>query len=138
MKKKLFLFRAGMAGVLFAVTVATSSAVYAATPADGGSSGSAKNNVCIGIGLTDSGGKCGDNGAQLTASISAAINILSLAVGIAAVVMLIAAGLKFVTAGGEANKIAGAKNSIIYALIGVIVVALAQFVVRFVLTQVKP
>jgi hypothetical protein len=124
-----------MACLLVAGTMAAGFGAGTATAAP--APGSAQENVCKGIGLTASNGKCGDNGDQVRSAIAAAINILSLAVGIAAVVMIIVAGLKFITAGGEASKIASAKGSIIYAVIGVIVVALAQFIVRFVLTQVK-
>lgn len=139
MKRHFIVIRRLVAGsLLLAMLVMSTGSASAALVPPAGSSGSAKDNVCIGIGLTTSNGKCGDNGDQVRSAIAAAINILSLAVGIAAVVMIIVAGFKFITAGGEASKIASAKGSIIYAIIGIVVVALAQFIVRFVLTQVKP
>lgn len=97
----------------------------------------AKGDVCNGIGLTSSGGGCGDSGAALNNAIRVAINLLSFAVGVAAVVMVIVAGLKFITAGGDANKITSARGSIIYALIGLVIVASAQLIVHFVLTNAK-
>jgi len=63
------------------------------------------------------------------------VNIISIIVGFISVVMIIWGGMKYVTSGGESGKITSAKNTIMYALIGLVVVALAQFIVRFVLKQ---
>jgi len=63
------------------------------------------------------------------------INIFSVIVGVIAVIMIIVGGLKYITSGGESSNVSGAKNTIIYAIVGLIVVALAQFIVRFVLTN---
>jgi cytochrome bd-type quinol oxidase subunit 2 len=67
--------------------------------------------------------------------IQLAINMFSLIVGVISVIMIIVGGLKYITSGGEGTNITGAKNTIMYAIIGLVVVALAQIVVRFVLTQ---
>lgn len=64
------------------------------------------------------------------------INILSVIIGIVAVIMIIIAGLKYITSGGDSNKTASAKNTLIYALIGLVIVALAQFITNFVLDTV--
>lgn len=63
------------------------------------------------------------------------INILSIVVGFAAVVMIIIAGLRFITAGGDSNGVAAARGSIIYAIVGLIIVAIAQVLVHFVLNK---
>jgi hypothetical protein len=68
--------------------------------------------------------------------ITLVINIFSVIVGIVAVIMIIVGGFKYITSGGESGKIGGAKNTIIYAIIGLIIVALAQFIVHFVLGNV--
>jgi hypothetical protein len=64
------------------------------------------------------------------------INIFSLVVGIAAVIMIIIGGLKYIISGGDASNVTGAKNTILYAIVGLVVVALSQFVVRYVLSRV--
>ena len=74
-----------------------------------------------------------DQATQLIASI---INILSLVVGVVAVVMIIIGGFKYITSGGDSGNVTGAKNTILYAIIGLVIVALAQVIVRFVLSQV--
>lgn len=62
------------------------------------------------------------------------VNVFSIVVGIAAVVMIIFGGFKYITSGGDSNNVSGAKNTLIYAIVGLIVVALAQFIVHYVLS----
>jgi hypothetical protein len=63
------------------------------------------------------------------------LNIFSAIVGIAAVIMIIFAGFKYITAGGDSSKINSAQQTIIYAVVGLVIVALAQIIVRFVLRE---
>lgn len=67
--------------------------------------------------------------------ITDAINIFSIIVGIIAVIMIIVGGFKYITSGGDSGNISSAKNTIIYAVIGLVIVALAQFLVQFVLDK---
>ncbi len=64
------------------------------------------------------------------------VNIFSLIVGIVSVIMIIYGGFRYVTSGGDSGNVSSAKNTIIYAIIGLVVVALAQFIVQFVLDKV--
>jgi cytochrome bd-type quinol oxidase subunit 2 len=64
------------------------------------------------------------------------INIFSIVVGVISVIMIIIGGLKYITSGGESGNVTSAKNTILYAVIGLVVVALAQIIVRFVLAKV--
>ena len=61
------------------------------------------------------------------------INVLSWIIGVIAVIMIIIGGLKYITSGGDSGNVSGAKNTILYAIIGLVIVALAQVIVRFVL-----
>lgn len=99
---------------------------------------------CVGQGSNlngDLGGTCeqfdasssGDK--SITDAITLIVNIVSIVVGVVAVIMIIWGGLRYITSGGESSKITSAKNTIIYALIGLVVVALAQFIVHFVLAK---
>lgn len=65
------------------------------------------------------------------------INIISIIVGVVAVIMIIFGGFKYITSGGTSEKVTGAKNTILYGLIGLIIVALAQVIIKFVLGQTK-
>jgi hypothetical protein len=64
------------------------------------------------------------------------INLFSLVVGVVAVIMIIIGGLRYITSGGESSNVSTAKNTIIYAIVGLVIVALAQFIVHFVLGKV--
>jgi hypothetical protein len=75
---------------------------------------------------------------SFTALIKRIINIFSVIIGVVAVIMIIIGGFKYITSGGESSNVSGAKNTIIYAIVGLIVVALAQFIVHFVLAQTSP
>jgi cytochrome bd-type quinol oxidase subunit 2 len=63
------------------------------------------------------------------------VNIFSAIVGVIAVIMIIVGGFRYITSGGDSNHVSSAKTTIIYALVGLVIVALAQLIVRFVLTQ---
>lgn len=65
--------------------------------------------------------------------ITLVINIFSILVGVVSVIMIIIGGFKYVTSGGDSGNVTGAKNTILYAIIGLVVVALAQLIVKFVL-----
>ncbi len=108
-------------------TVATPAYAAAVCPADSSSRGQ----VFRGIGQAP--GTCDDTGVKR--AIHAAVVILSIVVGVAAVIMVILAGFKYITSGGESGRVANAKNTLIYALVGLAVAALAQFLVHFVLNQ---
>lgn len=63
------------------------------------------------------------------------INIFSFVVGVVSVIMIIIGGLKYITSSGDSGNVQGAKNTILYAVIGLVVVALAQVIVKFVLSK---
>lgn len=70
---------------------------------------------------------------SVTDYIATAINLFSIVVGIIAVIMIIIGGVKYITSGGDSGNVTGAKNTILYAIIGLVVVALSQIIVQFVL-----
>ena len=96
---------------------------------------SSKDDVCSGIGLA--GGNCGDNGQHVSTVVQNIIRVLSIITGIVAVIMLIIGGFKYITSGGDSSKVASAKSTIVYAIVGLIIVALAQVIVQFVIGQTK-
>jgi len=89
--------------------------------------------------------QCGANGANgssqtsqqaegnVNTTIKNIINLLTVIIGIVAVVMVLIAGFRYITSGGKQESVASAKNTLLYAVIGLIIVALAQIIVRFVL-----
>jgi cytochrome bd-type quinol oxidase subunit 2 len=96
--------------------------------------------LCSGASLSVSnGGSCADTSTgtdKINSIITTVINIFSLVVGVVSVIMIILGGFRYITSGGDSSNVSSAKNTIIYALIGLVVVALAQFIVQFVLNKV--
>lgn len=79
--------------------------------------------------------KASSSETKLNSLITTIVNVLSVIIGILAVIMIIIGGAKFITSGGDSGKVSSAKTTVIYALVGLIIVALAQFIVRFVLSK---
>ena len=94
---------------------------------------SAKQAVCDG--LNTEGEDCDTAGASSTIEgvIETVVNILSWIIGIVSVIMIIIGGFKYVTSNGDANAISSAKSTILYAIVGLVIAALAQAIVQFVL-----
>lgn len=97
---------------------------------------SAKQDACSGTQLTGSGACDATAADKINSIITTVVNILSIIVGIAAVVMIIIGGFRLVTSGGDPNTVSSARKGILYALVGLVVVAFAQFMVKFVLNRV--
>lgn len=92
--------------------------------------------VCAGLeGAGGSGCEPDRDDITVESTVRTMINIFSWIVGIIAVIMIIVGGAKYVTSGGDSNGIQSAKNTIMYALIGIVIVALAQVIVQFTLTK---
>jgi len=97
------------------------------------------NNLCSGsnFDLTGKSTDCNDQGNNSVGNkVQTFLNILSAAVGLVAVAMIIYAGFRYVTSGGNEAGVKAAKNAIIYAVIGLVVVAIAQLIVHFVIHSV--
>lgn len=135
MKQKILILLALAIGVVATPLLATgnASALF-----DG-----AKGQVCRGANLDNSNSNCNAEdkdkktpSQRVNGTIQNIINLLTLIVGIAAVVLIIINGLRFVTANGDSGAINTARNGIIYALIGAVIAAFAQIIVRFVLNRI--
>ena len=76
-----------------------------------------------------------DPGTTLNSTTKNIINLLSLVAGAAAVIMLIIGGFRYTTSAGNPESAKAARNTILYGVIGLVVVAVAQVVVHFVLSN---
>ena len=72
-------------------------------------------------------GKCG--------IISKIITIISWVVGVASVAMAITGGLKYVASAGDPQQAATARRTLLFAVIGVVIVILAQGIITFVFNR---
>lgn len=101
---------------------------------------SSKAAACDALNTLDASQSCATPGGSSAAEssvnklIQTVVNILSIVVGVVAVIMLIVSGFRFITGGSDTNSVAAARRTLIYALVGLVIVALAQFMVRAVLT----
>ncbi|MCH8748600.1 hypothetical protein IH781_02515 [Patescibacteria group bacterium] len=77
-------------------------------------------------------------GSDLPNAITNILNALLVLVAIAALIMLIIGGVRYIFSGGDEEKAAAAKNTILYALVGLVVIALAAVAVNFILQAVGP
>jgi hypothetical protein len=114
-------------------------AVTASVSAEAPSNLDQNGNLCSGSAIDLSGGTdctaASENGDTLSTKIATVINIISVVVAAVAVIMLMIGGFRYVTSGGKQESVAGAKNTIMYAIIGLVIVALAQVIVKFVLNR---
>jgi TRAP-type C4-dicarboxylate transport system permease small subunit len=135
MNKRLQTWLAGLALALMLI-LGLAMPVAAQTPQD-----EINNGLCSGSNfeLTDNPGQCNTAGVDATTRINnivhTIVNLLSAVVGVVAVIMIIVGGLRYVTSGGNDTSVTSAKNTILYAVIGLVVVALAQIIVRFTLSK---
>lgn len=79
--------------------------------------------------------KNSDPSAGLTNLAKSITKWFSIIVGAVSIIMIIYGGFRYITSGGDSGRVGNAKNTLIYAIIGLIVVALAQLIVNVVLTQ---
>ncbi len=61
--------------------------------------------------------------------------VIASVAGVAAVIMIIISGFHYIAAAGDAQKIAVAKNTLIGAIAGLVIIALAQAIVTFVVLK---
>ena len=102
--------------------------------------------VCEGIGAVGGDSSCGTTktaaecknnpnaaGCEVNSAVVNIINLISWAAGIVAVIMVMLGGFWYITSNGDAAKATRGRTTIMYALIGLVIVALAQVIVRFVI-----
>lgn len=126
--KRIFLSLAILTVSLFTLSALTPSFAYATAQTD----------ICSGVGGVDSKGSCTtSSGLTVMGVVKTIVSVLSIVIGIVAVFMVIISGFKYITSGGDSNGVSSAKNTLIYAIVGLIIVALAQFLVHFVLNNIS-
>jgi hypothetical protein len=122
-----------------AVGLLTPAAIFVNAPtpayASAFSSSNAKSQACSGINGNETAGACSTPGKSIDSIIQSIINFLSALIGTVAVVMVIVGGYKYITSGGDSSKVSSAKSTLLYAVIGLVIVAMAQFIVQFVLKE---
>lgn len=111
------------------------------TPAlSGVASADIASNLCTGAqAASDSSGGCTTKNTDATSGLQDLARTItkwfSVIVGAISIIMIIYGGFRYITSGGDSGKVGNAKNTLIYAIVGLVIVALAQLIVNFVITQ---
>lgn len=63
------------------------------------------------------------------------ISVLSMVLAVIAVIVLVIAGIRFAVSQGNSQSVSNVRNTVIYAIVGLVVAALAQALVQLVLTK---
>lgn len=64
------------------------------------------------------------------------LNVFTTVIGAVAVLMIVIGALRYVTSNGEPAQLSSAKNTIMYAAIGLVLAAMSNAIVNFVLTNI--
>ncbi len=124
--------------MVFVATLSVVGILQLASPFASAQFDASKNQACEGLKVGDEFIDCGSeaqSGGGVSSIMATVLNVLSLVAGIIAVVMIIIGGIKFMTSRGDPSATASARNTIIYAIVGIIIVVLAQSIVFFVLKK---
>lgn len=97
----------------------------------------AKEEACAGVRLESSSNDCKGGAQSVTNIIGRVIDFISVVVGVICVIVIIISGLRYVTSNGDSNNITSARNTFIYALVGLILVAFAQLIVKLVIARIN-
>lgn len=95
----------------------------------------AKSEACKGVALNEEASCDTQASTKVDNLLANVLNILSFIAGVLAVIFIMIAGIRFITSNGDSNTIAQARTSIIYAVIGLVVAALSQIIVQFVIKK---
>ncbi len=129
-----------MLALTFAAPALVPTAVYAAAGTGNcndaiGSSIAKGANDAIGRGGNVTCNETGVGEDNISEAAAGIVRLFSIIVGVIAVIMIIYGGFRYITSGGDSGRVGSAKNSLIYAIVGLIIVAIAQLIVHFVLSQ---
>lgn len=99
----------------------------------------AKDDLCKGV-TAATGQACSSKGddTAVSGAVRTTLRILQVIAGIFAIFYLIYAGIKFITSTGSSDGVKSARNTIIYTSVGLVVVLIAEAIIRFVLNRFAP
>ena len=93
--------------------------------------------LCQGVDDGSGATSCTDDssGTAVSNVIKGAIRIFQAIIGIISVFTILLAGMNYITSGGDAGKTKTARERIMYAVIGLVIVGLAEIIVQFALNR---
>lgn len=92
--------------------------------------------ACAGLGLdSNCNNDTGNTSPDIKTVIRNMLQVFSWLAGVLSVLLIIFGGIKYATSGGSDEAVSSAKKTITYALVGLVIVALSQVIVRYVLAK---
>lgn len=128
--KKVFFATIFFAGLSLIGLSLSSSKIAAYNPLD-----QACNTSASGSGVCQDASSQGDKN-PVVEVINQGIRILGWVVGVTSVLLIMIGGFNYITSAGNPEKTASAKKRIIYALVGLVIAALAWVIVHFVTNRI--
>ena len=110
----------------FGLGIAAAQPVFAADPLDAVCQANPDSATCKSV-SPDKNPLTGKDGVLYKVSL-----IVASVAGLVAVIVIIVSGFQFLVSGGDAQKVAGARRTLIGAIIGLVVIVLAQSIIMFV------
>ncbi len=107
-----------------------------AFPVFGGSCGASETSGGAGGGAVCSNSSSGDPLTGPNGIIGKVTKDIALFAGVTAVIIIIIGGFMYVLSNGDAGKVSRAKDTILYAAVGLVVIALGQAIIIFVIDRV--
>jgi hypothetical protein len=89
--------------------------------------------ACSALSQLDTSQACGSGQSTINKVVKSITEIIALVLGVTGVIMVVVAGFKYITSNGDTQAVGSAKRTLIYALVGLVVAVLAEFLVHFVL-----
>lgn len=65
-----------------------------------------------------------------------ATRLIAVIAGAAAVIVMVISGIRYITSAGDSNQIAEAKKTIIFAIVGLVVIVVAESLITFVIVRI--
>jgi cytochrome bd-type quinol oxidase subunit 2 len=125
--------------IMFSLTAAIPATVMAVDCTGGTAVTPGQTNACLcsgsNIDLSGNTQGCDTGSTGIGKLIRTIINVLSVIIGAIAVIMIIIGGFRYIVSAGNPEQAKNARNTILYAIIGLVIVALAQIIVHFVLNN---
>ena len=140
MLNKIKLYLASIMGaIMFSISAAVPATVMAVDCTSGATPDSTTTNQCLCNGtyidFSNATRDCSTGSTGIGKLIRTIINVLSVLIGAIAVIMIIIGGFRYIVSSGNPEQAKNARNTILYAIIGLVIVALAQIIVHFVLNN---
>jgi hypothetical protein len=115
-----------------AMPLACASSVFAADPLADACATAPDSATCQSRGNPDTNPLTGTNGTLYRVA-----TIIAVVAGLVAVIVIMVSGFRYVTSGGDAQKTASARSALIGAIVGLVIIVLAQSIITIIVRSLQ-